>query len=57
MKTVIACNTKFPLGQVVITANAKEALDHRDVMDALARHACGDWGEVCSEDAKEKSCR
>ena len=41
------------LGQTVITANAAEALHPADVVDALRRHARGDWGEVCAEDAAE----
>ncbi len=45
--------TKFPLGQVVITANAQAKLDSQAVSDGLSRHACGDWGSVCKEDAAE----
>ena len=41
------------LGQTVITANAAEALHPADVVAALRRHAHGDWGEVCAEDAAE----
>ncbi len=41
---------KFPLGQIVITANAKETLDPADVAKGLTRHAGGDWGEICPED-------
>ena len=49
----IALNTlKFPLGRVVITANAETTLDPADVQRGLARHASGDWGEVCPEDAQ-----
>ena len=39
------------LGQTVITGNAADALHPADVLDALRRHARGDWGEVCAEDA------
>jgi hypothetical protein len=42
----------FPLGQTVITATALEALSVRDVLDALGRHATGDWGVVPPEDAQ-----
>jgi hypothetical protein len=45
--------TKFPLGQTVITSNALEQLTQDDVLRALKRHAAGDWGEVCHEDAQE----
>jgi hypothetical protein len=44
---------KFPLGQVVITANATEMLNQRDVDDGLSRHRTGDWGNVCAADARE----
>jgi len=41
---------KFPLGQVVITANAADQLDSQAVNEGLIRHASGDWGEICDED-------
>jgi hypothetical protein len=44
---------KFPLGQVVITANAAQHLDTIAVHEALRRHASGDWGDLCPEDACE----
>jgi hypothetical protein len=44
---------KFPLGQVVITANAKAELCDAALQHALKRHAAGDWGDVCPADAKE----
>jgi hypothetical protein len=40
----------FPLGKVVITRNAAAELPPTDVMNALNRHAQGDWGEVGEED-------
>jgi len=43
----------FPLGQIVITTNAKATLDPADVQQGLSRHAKGDWGDVCPEDARE----
>ena len=43
----------FPFGQLVITTNADDELHPIDVRDALDRHARGDWGEVCAEDAAE----
>ncbi len=45
--------TKFPLGQIVITANAHAQLDSQAVNEALIRHASGDWGQVCEEDRQE----
>jgi hypothetical protein len=44
---------KFPLGQVVITRNALQAVPAGEVREALARHASGDWGELCDEDRQE----
>jgi hypothetical protein len=45
--------SKFPLGQVVITANAVQHLDGIAVREALRRHAAGDWGDIGPEDACE----
>lgn len=45
--------TKFPLGQIVITANANAQLDSQAVSEGLSRHASGDWGEVCEADREE----
>jgi hypothetical protein len=45
--------TKFPLGQIVMTANAADRLDAVAVVEALRRHALGDWGDLCPEDARE----
>ena len=43
---------KFPLGQIVITANAQSILEPADVQQGLSRHARGDWGDICPEDRK-----
>lgn len=43
--------TKFPLGQVFITTNAAGVLDSPAVSEGLRRHASGDWGDICPEDA------
>jgi hypothetical protein len=45
--------TTFPLGQIVITANAADMLDAVAVHDGLRRHAAGDWGDLGPEDTKE----
>ena len=45
--------TLFPLGQCLITANAKDTLHPEDVKLALDRHVQGDWGELCQHDWKE----
>ncbi len=57
MTTVVIAiaRPKFPLGQIVITANAQAQLDPEDVQQGLSRHAGGDWGEVCPEDARSNS--
>jgi hypothetical protein len=44
---------KFPLGRVVITANASQHLTMVAVNDALRRHEAGDWGDIPPEDACE----
>jgi len=48
---IAIAEAKFSLGQLVITANARTRLDPVDVQQGLSRHAAGDWGEVCPEDA------
>jgi hypothetical protein len=50
MNTV--CKNKFNLGQVLATPDALDALQESGQSPDffLARHAKGDWGEVCSED-------
>jgi hypothetical protein len=42
----------FPLGQVVATPGALDALDHVQQSPAafIRRHAAGDWGDVDAED-------
>jgi hypothetical protein len=44
---------KFPLGRVVITANAAQHIDTVAVNGALHRHEAGDWGDICPEDGWE----
>lgn len=43
---------KFPLGQVLATPGAVEALQKsgQDPGEFLAQHVVGDWGEVCAAD-------
>ena len=43
---------QFVLGRTVITRGALDALANEDVLAAIARHARGDWGDVCEEDWK-----
>lgn len=43
----------FSLGQTCITPSARDRLHPVDVYQAVARHARGDWGDLCPEDVKE----
>ena len=45
----------FPLGQCVITANARDVLHQQDVQQCLQRHAIGDWGDLCEDDQRENA--
>ena len=49
---IVVPATKFPLGQIVITTNADAHLAPATVQEALSRHAAGDWGDVCPDDAE-----
>jgi hypothetical protein len=59
----IITNPRFPLGEVVITANANSQLQSEHIATALKRHAQGDWGDLCDEDKHqnelclEQGCR
>lgn len=45
---------KFPLGQVVATPGALEALDEsaQTAQEFLVRHQAGDWGQVGRDDSR-----
>jgi len=45
----------FPLGRIVATPGALEAMEGAGTSPAslLARHAAGDWGDICPEDRAE----
>jgi len=51
MKLLRKPSTRFSLGNIFITANARSILTDAEVSDGLARHATGDWGNVCYDDA------
>ena len=53
MLIIVATPTKFPLGQIAVTANAQAQLDPAAIQDGLRRHAAGDWGELCQDDRQE----
>jgi hypothetical protein len=42
--------TRFPLGQILMTPGAMEALSASDIRSGLARHGQLDWGDVGMED-------
>ena len=44
--------SKFPLGQTVITRSAADALHPEDVQTCLARHGTGDWGDLGDDDSR-----
>jgi hypothetical protein len=43
----------FPLGQLVATQNALDALPMKEIEVALTRHSFGDWGELTDDDRAE----
>jgi hypothetical protein len=43
----------FDLGNVYQTPGVLEAIPSEDVMQALARHQTGDWGELSTQDKNE----
>lgn len=43
---------KFRLGRPVSTPGVLERVPSGEMLRALGRHASGDWGNVCSEDAE-----
>ncbi|MGR5448520.1 type I restriction endonuclease subunit M [Vibrio sp. PNB22_3_1] len=45
---------KFKLGETVATRKALEAIenDQAFINRCLYRHATGDWGQICEEDAE-----
>jgi hypothetical protein len=47
----LAGRPRFSLGQIVSTPGALEACSPAHLADCLGRHARGDWGLVCKEDA------
>jgi hypothetical protein len=44
---------KFPLGRIVLTANAASVLTHNDLETSLLRHVTGDWGDLEEPDRQE----
>jgi hypothetical protein len=46
---------RFPLGNTVITRNAKSRLTDFDAIESLKRHHRGDWGDVADPQENERS--
>ena len=45
-------SAKFRTGDIYITQNALAKIGFEEAFRALARHAAGDWGELCDADRK-----
>jgi len=43
---------KFPLGEIVVTPNALGRIPNEEILNALARHVRGDWGNLDPEDVQ-----
>lgn len=43
-------NTRIPLGKLVITPKAKDAIPRAEVLAALLRHQTGDFGDLSEND-------
>lgn len=43
--------SRFQLGRLVSTRGALERVPNEEMLCALRRHASGDWGNVCPDDA------
>ena len=41
---------QVPLGLLAITPEVRDRIAEADIIDAIARHAQGDWGELDPED-------
>ena len=41
---------KFPLGRLVATPNALQAIPNDEMLVALRQHAIGDWGQMTVHD-------
>jgi hypothetical protein len=44
---------RFPLGRIVMTANAGQQLPATAVVEGLRRHAAGDWGDLDPHDMEQ----
>ncbi len=46
----LEANTLFPLGDIIVTANAQRTLSQDEMTEALTKHATGDWSAMCEDD-------
>ncbi len=44
---------RFPLGRLVATPGALNAVTQDTLLISVSRHLSGDWGDVCAEDVQE----
>lgn len=56
--TLTEGSSKFQLGQMVMTSGIAAEIEanpafRRHVLESLARHVTGDWGDLCNEDKQE----
>jgi len=50
---VLPKQSRFPLGSLFVTTAADRTIAPAQIGKALARHAQGDWGDVCEDDRAE----
>ena len=50
--SVIAVNSRFDPGKLMITRNALDVLPRSEINAAINRHLRGDWGDVCESDER-----
>ena len=43
----------FPLGDIIVTANAQLTLSQTEMTEALTKHAMGDWSAMCEDDRNQ----
>jgi len=49
-RILLSVESKFPLGQLSVTAGAREALSRDDIQTAVNSHVSGDWGDLDQHD-------
>jgi len=46
---------EFPLGRLMMTPGVRDGIPPSEVLQALRRHARGDWGDICDEDRAQNA--